>query len=199
MTFLRGKLPWIIATAVLLFGMGVIVGVRLCSQREHVSSQLILTALHDRGFLVTQTFMFDTPVTITRSTGSAFKDFFVGQTIEARGTMEVNLGIDLAGVTNEDVTVDPDGTVVIRVPPATLFNTRLVGPIELKNRQGVLKRLFDADNGYNEALVTLSKTAEASAARPELLERANERAREDIIRLLGTVVRSDKIRVVIKQ
>ncbi|KAA0207081.1 DUF4230 domain-containing protein, partial [Candidatus Uhrbacteria bacterium] len=92
-----------------------------------VNSQTILTALRDQGFLVTQTFIFDQPVTIQRTTGSAFRDFFVGQTVEARGTMEANLGIDLARLQADDVTLSAT-EITVRIPAPTLFNTRLVGP-----------------------------------------------------------------------
>jgi hypothetical protein len=181
MTHIRQPIAWFGVIAALLFGLGLLA---------------VLTALHDRGFLVTQTYVFDTPVTIERSTGSAFKDFFLGQTIEARGTMEVNLGIDLAAVGEDDVTLDETaGTVTVHIPHASLFNTRLVGPIEVKNRQGILKRIFDADDGYNEAFTQLSKTAEATATRPELVERAEERAREDVARLLGYTARGTLVKV----
>lgn len=162
-----------------------------------IKADFILTALHDRGFLVTQTYIFDQPVTIRKSTGSAFKDLFLGQTITARGTMEVNLGIDLAKVEENDVSISGD-TVTVKVPKASLFNTRLVGPLELRNEQGLLKRLLNSEDGYNEALEQLSRGAEAVAARPELVERANERAVEDVKRLLGYAIKGKTIVVELK-
>lgn len=167
------------------------------SPAPEVKADFILTALHDRGFLVTQTYIFDQPVTIKKSTGSAFKDLFLGQTITARGTMEVNLGIDLAKVAASDVSVSGD-TVTVTVPSASLFNTRLVGPLELRNEQGLLKRLLNSEDGYNEALEELSRGAEAVASRPELVERANERAVEDVRRLLGYAVKGKTIVVELK-
>lgn len=185
---------------VALFGLGIFTGYKLFAPKPApqtvVNAQAILTALHDRGFLVTQTYIFDTPVTIERSTGSAFQDFFLGQTIEARGTMEVNMGIDLAQVKEEDVILDgAEGTVTVNLPGSTLFNTRLVGPIEVKNRQGILKRVLDHNDGYNEALSALSKAAEASAAKPELIQRADDRAREDVRRLIQYVTRGTVVEV----
>lgn len=169
------------------------------SQRTTINAQTILTALHDRGFLVSQTYIFDTPVTIDRSSGNALKDFFFGQTIEARGTMEVNLGVDLADVKADDVTIDENtNTITVRVPSAKLFNTRLVGPIEVKNTQGVLKRLLDSDDGYNEALSLLSKTAEETAQRNDIIARANESATEDLTRMLGYVAEGRTVKVEVK-
>lgn len=158
--------------------------------RTEVTSHVILTALRDQGFLVTQTYVFDQPVTIQRTTGSALRDFFVGQTVEARGAMEANLGIDLAKLAVEDVTIAPS-EIVIRIPPPTLFNTRLVGPIEVKNTQGLLKRLLEPDDGYNLALAELVRAAENAAAQPELLARAEEKAVREIERLVSLILRED--------
>ncbi len=167
-------------------------------QKPEVNAQIILTALKDRGFLVTQTYMFDEPVTITKSTGSAFKDFFFGQTITARGVMEVNLGIDLAKVTADDISVNGD-TISVILPSASLFNDRLVGPIEVKNDQGILKRVLQNDDGYNEALAELSKQAETAATQPDLIARANENATAEVERLLGYVAQGKQIAVTVKQ
>ncbi len=196
---------WTLIGIIIFFSAGVYTGYRLFSPKpqaaaeQKVNALAILTALHDRGFLVSQTYVFDTPVTIDRSSGNALKDFFLGQTIEARGTMEVNLGTDLAKVTAEDITVDDaSNTITVRIPSATLFNTRLVGPIQLKNNQGILKRLLNADDGYNDALSLLSKTAEEMAQKDEILARANENAKEDITRILGYVAQGKTVKVVLK-
>lgn len=169
------------------------------SIRTVVSSQTILTALRDQGFLVTQTYVFDQPVTIRKTTGSVLKDFFVGQTVEARGTMEANLGLDLSKLSAEDVTVT-NRDITITVPSTTLFNTRLVGPIEVKNTQGILKKLLEPDDGYNLALVELTAAAEAAASKPELLSRANQKAVREIERLVGLILQGDgrNVRVVVE-
>ena len=200
---IRIILIWSLIGALILFAGGMYAGYKIFKPKpqeiQRVDAQAILTALHDRGFLVTQTFIFDTPVTIDRSTGSAWKDFFFGQTIEARGTMEVNLGTDLAQVGSDDVTVDEEaGKITVRIPASKLFNSRLVGPIELKNKEGILKKILDSDDGYNEALTVLSQTAEEMALREELIERANDRAREDIARLLGYVAEGKTVVVELK-
>lgn len=160
------------------------------SMKTVVSSQTILTALRDQGFLVTQTYVFDQPVTIERTTGSAFKDFFVGQTVEARGTMEANLGIDLARLQADDVTLTAT-EIIVRIPAPTLFNTRLIGPIEVKNTQGLLKRVLEPDDGYNLALAELTRATEAAAAKPEIVDRASEKAVREIERLVGLILQGD--------
>ena len=196
--------PWklwgAIALVVILFGGGLALGYRLfrpAEQKTTVTAQVILTALRDRGFLVTQTYVFDEPVTITKSSGSAFSDFFFGQTITARGAMEANVGIDLAKLSSEDVSIQGD-TVTVTIPSASLFNVRPIGPIDVKNDRGILKRLLENDSGYNEALAELTKQAEEAAKKPELLARANDRAKEDIARLLGYVAEGKTVVIQVK-
>lgn len=185
----------LISLLILMLGVGVYIGWKIGTpsvEQRNVTATVILTALRDRGFLVTQTYVFDAPVTIEKTSGSAFKDFFFGQTITARGAMEVNIGIDLAKVTTDDVLIAND-TVTVRVPKASLFNVRLVGPIDVQNKQGLLKRVLQNEDGYNEALGELSRVAEEQAVRPELLDRATERAKEDVARLLGYVAEGKRI------
>lgn len=159
-----------------------------------VNSQAILTALRDQGFLVTQTYVFDQPVTIKKTTGSAFKDFFVGQTIEARGSMEANLGIDLAKLAESDVAVN-GSTVTIRTNGPSVFNTRLVGPIEVRNSQGLLKRVLEPDDGYNQALAELERAANAAANREEILARAKSVSETELVRLVRLIARDATVRI----
>ncbi len=170
------------------------------SIRTVITSQTILTALRDQGFLVTQTYLFDQPVTIRKTTGSLLKDFFVGQTIEARGTMEANLGLDLSKLTEADVTTSGK-EITVRVPPPVLFNTRLVGPIEVRNTQGLLKRLLEPDDGYNIALVELTKAAETAAKQPDIRQRASDKAVTEIDRLVRLLVEKEgfSVKVMLKE
>ncbi len=181
----------------LIFAGGLALGYRLfrpSEQKTTVTAQLILTALRDRGFLVTQTYVFDEPVTIKKTSGSSLEDFFFGQTIMARGVMEANVGIDLAKLTTEDIKVSGN-SVEIRIPAVSLFNVRPLGPIEVKNDRGLLKRLLEDDSGYNEALAELTRQAEVSAVKPELMKRATEHAKEEIVQLLGLVVQGRRVEV----
>jgi hypothetical protein len=198
MKFLKAGL-WIVLVLALV-GAGVGIGYRVFHPRNDqtvVTASVVLTALRDRGFFVTQTYVFDEPVTITKTSGSALKDFFFGQTITARGVMEANVGIDLAKITEQNVRIDGD-TVTIVLPSASVFNVRPIGPIDVKNTQGVLKRLLEKDTGYNEALAELTKQAEEAAKQPELLERANVRAKEDIERFLRYVVQGKQVVVEVR-
>lgn len=191
------KLYFLLAFVALVFGGGLFLGYKLFTpsvQKTEITAQTILTALKDRGFLVTQTFVFDEPVTITKSSGSAFRDFFFGQTITARGVMEVNMGIDLAKVSADNVKIDGD-IITVSTPGLSVFNVRLIGPVDVKNDQGILKRILENDDGYNEALSELSKQAEVAAKNPELLKRAQDSGTQEITRLLGFVAQGKKILV----
>ena len=190
---------WAVVAVVMVLLLGIGLGWWLNSDRSttKISSELILTALHDRGFLVTQTYIFNEPLTIESTENEFWKDFLWGQEVEAHGVIEVNMGVDLAEIGENDIEIR-DGKIYVTIPPAQLFNTRLIGQINVENKQGILKRLFDNDDGYNQALSELTKQAEEAAKNPDLLERANERAVEEIERLLGYVVGDKEIVVEIE-
>ncbi|MFA6161713.1 MAG: DUF4230 domain-containing protein [Patescibacteria group bacterium] len=193
---------YLIAVLLVIFTLviGIYAGYRVFSPqttKTQVTAQVILTALRDRGFLVTQTYIFDEPVTITKKSGSALKDFFYGQTITARGAMEANLGIDLSKVSASDIQLTDD-KIAITIPKAQLFNVRLLGPLDVQNTQGILKRLLENDNGYNEAQAELARVAEESATRPEFVDRATELARTEVARLVGYISQGKTIEITIK-
>ncbi|MDD5726679.1 MAG: DUF4230 domain-containing protein [Patescibacteria group bacterium] len=185
---------------VVFLGVGIFVGYRLFSPqatKTQITAQVILTALRDRGFLVTQTYIFDEPVTIEKKSGSALKDFFFGQTITARGAMEANLGIDMSKVTADNIQIQ-DNKVVVTIPKAQIFNVRLIGPLDIKNTQGILKRLLQSDDGFNEAQAELARVAEESAKRQEFIDRATESAKSEVARLVGYVAQGKTIEVIAK-
>jgi hypothetical protein len=164
---------------------------------RQVTADIILTTLHARGFLVTETYVFDEPITIENKDGT-WKDYLFGQTIEARGTMEVNLGVDLQKVKEEDVQFKLN-KLVIYLPPAEIFNTSLMGRIDVSNKQGILKRLLDSDDGYNQALAELTRQAEQAAQKEDLVKKANDSAIEEVTRILGYIVKDKDVEVLIKE
>ncbi|MBU1348951.1 DUF4230 domain-containing protein, partial [Patescibacteria group bacterium] len=106
-------------------------------------------------------------------------------------------GIDLAKVAESDVVVEGD-TVTVTVPAASLFNVRLLGPIDVKNEQGILKRVLQNEDGYNEALAELSRIAEETATGSEFMSRATDRAKDEVRRLVGYVAQGKTVNVVVK-
>ncbi|KAA0205918.1 hypothetical protein EDM68_04175, partial [Candidatus Uhrbacteria bacterium] len=65
------------------------------------------------------------------------------------------------------------------------------GPIEVKNTQGLLKRLLEPDDGYNLALAELTRAAEEAAGKPEIVERASEKSMREIERLIELIMQGD--------
>lgn len=164
--------------------------------RPVISAQTILQALKPQGFLVTQSIITNQEVTIDRSTGNVFRDFFLGQTITARGTMEANLGIDLTELTENDIELTEE-RITVHIPDVRLFNTRLIGEIEVENSQGIIKRLFQPDDGYNESLQSLTAATESLAGDTHVISSARERSKEELRRLVR-LLQTDTREVVIE-
>jgi hypothetical protein len=177
----------LIAAFILFFG-GLFLGYRIFRPvpKEVVTSNIILTALQSEGFLVSQNYIFNQTITIDRSTGSAFKDFFLGQTIEANANMKVSSGIDLKKMSEKDIAIT-DTKIQIILPQVETQSTELLGNIVLKNRQGILKKIVDNDDGYNAAFTKLKREAMKSVEVPELREEAKINAQKEIKRFVGFI------------
>jgi hypothetical protein len=188
------------SVAIVILALGIIAGwwgtKRIAEPR--VTSQVILSALRDRGFLVTQSFVFNENIKITNNSESFWHDLLWGQAIKAYGIAEVNLGVDLAKLGEDDVKVEKD-KVTVSVPAVEIFNSRIVGDISLENKQGILKRVFENDDGYNQAVTEMIKQAEANATTPEMLTNANQKAREEIKRLVEFIAKDKVVEVVIQE
>jgi len=186
--------------AVVILALGIIVGwwgtKRVAEPR--VTSQVILSALRDRGFLVTETYIFNENIKITNNSESFWRRLLWGQAIRAYGIAEVNLGVDLAKLGENDVEVSVD-KVKVTIPEIEIFNSRLIGDISLENSQGILKRIFENDDGYNQATVEMIKQAEANATTPEMLATADAKAREEIQRLVSFIAKDKTVEVVVRE
>lgn len=184
--------------AIVILAVGIIAGwwgtKRVAEPR--VTSQVILSALRDRGFLVTQTYVFNENIKITSNSDSFWRRMLWGQAIRAYGIAEVNLGVDLAKLGENDIEVSSD-KVKVTIPEAEIFNSRLVGDINLENQQGILKRIFENDDGYNQAVTEMMKQAEANATTSEMFTVANTRAKEEIQRLVEFIAKDKTVEVVI--
>ncbi|MFA5129067.1 MAG: DUF4230 domain-containing protein [Patescibacteria group bacterium] len=183
-----------------ILAIGIVVGWwgtnRIAEPR--VTSQVILSALRDRGFLVTQSFVYNESIKITNSSESFWHDLLWGQAIKAYGIAEVNLGVDLAKLGENDIKVEKE-KVTVAVPAVEIFNSRIVGDISLENKQGILKRIFENDDGYNQAVSEMIKQAETNATTPEMLVNANQKAQEEIKRLVSFIVKDKIVEVVIRE
>lgn len=151
-----------------------------------VNSEVILTMLKSEGFLVSQTFIFNQQVTIDKSSGSEWKDIFWGQTITAFANIKVNSGVDLADLQPQDVKITPEN-IVISLPPIEEESIELLGDITLQNKQGILKKIFDNDSGYNTAYARLKAEAQKAASQEDLRQEARVSAEKQLIRLLQLI------------
>lgn len=155
-------------------------------ERTVIHAQVVLTKLKNEGFLVTQTYMFNQKVEIEKSSGSEWKDIFWAQKITATGNMKISSGVDLHQLTEQDIIVTRD-KISLSLPPIEEHSSELVGDITLINKQGLLKRVFDNDDGYNLAYTRLKEEAEKAARAPELRQEAEENAKSEIEKLLKLI------------
>jgi hypothetical protein len=186
--------------AIVILAVGIIAGwwgtKRVAEPR--VTSQVILSALRDRGFLVTQSYVFNEVITIANDSESFWRRLLWGQAIKAYGVAEVNLGVDLAKLGDDDIKVGAD-KVTVTIPSVEIFNSRIVGEINLENKQGILKRIFENDDGYNQAVVEMIKQAEQNATTAEMLSNADQKAQEEIKRLVGYIAKDKTVEVVVRE
>ncbi|MBI2037777.1 MAG: DUF4230 domain-containing protein [Candidatus Magasanikbacteria bacterium] len=161
---------------------------------EQVSSQSIVQALKHEGFLVTETYIITQQITIDRSTGSAFKDFFWGQDIVAMGTMKASLGVDLNKISPEDITVDAR-TVTASLPSLEDHGVELIGDITLQNKQGIFKKIFNNDDGYNAAYAKLKEAALAAAKSDVVQNEAKENTKKEIERLVKLIAGNREVEI----
>lgn len=187
---------------VLLLGTGVFLGYKVFSPTATSTSQVnatsIVTMLKQEGFLVTQTYILNQQVSINKDSGSAFKDFFWGQDITASGNMKVGSGVDLNKILANDITVS-DRLITLKLPTVETHSIELIGEITLANKQGILKRIFDNNNGFNEAYQALQGVAGTAAMTTTLRVEAENSTKKEITKLLGLVAKDRVVEITFKQ
>jgi hypothetical protein len=185
---LRGmkKYLYLIAIAVLI-GVGVYAGFLIFSPkspaRTSIDSESIVSMLKREGFLVTETYIVNEQVKITSGTGNVFRDFFLGQDIVAFGTMKVSSGVDLQKLTLNDINVEST-RVIVDLPPVEVKSVELLGDLTVQNRQGILKRIFDNNDGYNTAYQALKSQALDTANTSTIKVEAENSTKAEVERLI---------------
>lgn len=176
------------ALCLVLFGGGIYLGYRLFRpmQSTKVTSETVLVTLKSEGFLVTQSYVFNQTVDINHSTGSQWQDIFWKQAIKASANVKVNSGVDLTKLTSEDVAIRSNQIAVI-LPEITISSTEIVGDVTVQNNQGIFKRVFDNDDGYNQALTEIKTQAMKAAVRDEVRAEARVSAEKQVKQLLQYV------------
>lgn len=196
------KFLWSFLIVAIIFIIGLAIGwfvSRGTIAKKEVASQVIFNALQERGFLITQTSVLNVS-TMIASNGNAswWKKLLWGQEINASGVVEVNLGVDLDKTDEKDIEIG-DRSIIVKIESAKIFNSRLVGDINVENKQGILKRLLQNDDGYNQAMIELIQQGESVVLTKRLLDVANNKAIEEIERLIGYMDQDKDIIVLIKE
>ncbi len=164
-----------------------------------ISSRQVLEKISDRYFVVTKTVFLDQKTTITVDEGSAWSNFWWGQTIEAQALIRLDIGVDLSGLSEEDIFVNKkDGVITMQIPGPTVLDASLSGDIDVQNSQGVLKKLLDSDTNadYNTALDRLIEDATATVQQDTNLF---EDSKADAVRILELVVDDLGYSIVVKE
>lgn len=170
---------------------GVIIGVKLNRpnlEKEVVTTATVLDTLQDQSFLVTRTLILDQEVEVKIDQGSAWSNWWWGHEVTAEGLMQIDIGVDLAKISEEDIQIDKDNKQIkVVLPESEIYDVSLDGPIEVKTKSGILKKLFDSDDNedYNLALTELKTQAENSVKSDEKLL---SQARTDTLKTLNILL-----------
>lgn len=189
----------IFATLAVLIG-GIYIGYRVfrpSTPSPTIDSQTIVTMLKQEGFLVTQTYVFNQQVKIKTNSGSVFKDFFWGQDISASGNMKVSSGVDLNKINFKDIQVTSHD-VTLQLPNIETHSIELIGDLTLQNNQGILKRVFNNDDGYNQAYKALEEKANEAAATTTLRLEAQKSTEKEINQLVQLIAKDRQVRITFK-
>lgn len=153
-----------ILSVILLFASfiaGYKVGVSSVEKRE-LTSRSIYERLTNTALLTSKTAYIDQTSTIDINNNTEWSSLLWGQSIKAKGLMKVSIGVDLAKIKEEDISVDNvSKKIVILLPNIEILSTDLEGDIEIVNKQGILKILLEnnPNQDFNLALKTLKEDA----------------------------------------
>lgn len=190
----------------ILIGIGVVLIISIASilwyrsvfvpkeEKITVDSQVILAKLQSEGFLISQTYVFNQKVDIEKSSGSEWKDIFWGQRITASGNMKVSSGVDLRKLGDKNIEVS-HSKITVYLPSIEVQSIELAGDLLVINKQGLFKKVFDSDDGYNMAYARLREEAKKAAQAQELKVEAEENAKREIEKLLRFVEGGKKVKV----
>ncbi len=165
--------------------------------KNTVSGMVIVQALQDRGFLITQSSIANQTIEISKNQEGFWNKLFWQQIIKAEAITEVNLGVDLKKMSEQDITVS-NNKIIVKITPVEIFDDRILGDINLQNKQGVLKKLFENEDGYNEAQTEILSRAAAAASSEENLLSANQKAAEEVKRIIGYMVKDKNTEIIVE-
>lgn len=191
----------ILALGIVVFGGGFFVArkIYLPSEERVVqpAAQAVLLALKGQGFLITQTYIFNQTVKIDHTSGSFFKDLFWNQVVAASAHVKISSGVDLSKLEPSDIS-EANGRYTIALPQPGRYSTEIAGEVNVENKQGVLKKVLDSDDGYNQALEALKAEAQKASETPELRQELQRQTEAEIHRIIGLLRPGSEISVVFK-
>jgi len=168
------------------------------AQASKPSAESVLIALKGQGFLITQTYLFNQSVTVDHASGSFFKDFFWNQVVSATAYVKVSAGVDLSALSADNVAMDEAKKITISLSLPTRYSTEIIGSVEVKNKQGVLKKLLDNDDGYNQAVAALKEQAEQALLKPDLQRELQQESAEEVSRLVRLLLPETSVEIVFR-
>ena len=182
---MSNKVLILFISAVLVLAGGFYLGYRVFHPHASmaINSNTVLTELRSQGFLITQSYIVNQQIEISKSTGSDLKDFFLGQTITAAANVKVSSGVDLTKLAPEDIQVS-GGQIQLTLPAVQTQSVELLGNVMLQNKQGILKQIFNSEDGYNEAVAKIQNQARAAAEQADIRADAQANAQKQITTLV---------------
>lgn len=164
-----------------------------------VTARTVIDRIASRYFVVTKSAYLTQESQLKIDQGSRWNNMLWGQTVTARGVIRVDLGVDLSGLTEQDVVVDvASKTVKIDMPAATVMSAAPFGDVEVKSDQGVLKFLLDNDPNSDQNRARDQLVADAKAAARQDASLFTE-ARRDAVKLLQLVVEGTGYQLVVPE
>jgi hypothetical protein len=161
-----------------------------------VTQQTILNKITDQYFIVTKTAYLQQDLRIVIEDNSDWSNLLWRDVIEVSGLVRVDIGVDLSGLTKDDISIK-NNTVTITVPDATILNSSIEGDIKIDSQKGLIptiEQLFEEEaDDYNLTAEQLKSTAEESISQEMF-----DDARKDSVKIVELILGNIDYKVVIK-
>lgn len=157
------------------FIFGIVLGVILVSlswflysrgESIILNEKIILERITEQYFTVTNTLFLEEEADLIFDKGSDWSNFLWGKSINARGLVRVDLGVDMSKIKEDSIKVNNiNKTIEIIVPEAEILDASIFGDIKFDSEEGILQKiLLDTQNeDYNKAVNTLTDLAKKEA------------------------------------
>jgi hypothetical protein len=151
-----------------------------------ITGAAVVQRVRQLSRLETASYTIQTVIEINQSQGNPLFDFFAGDALLLIAQGTVVAGVDLGAMTEDDVTVAPDGrTITLRLPPAQIFTTTLDN--EATRVYSRNRGIFAPENKDLESQARQQAEAQILQAACEdgVLSKAGEQAEQTMRQFLG--------------